>query len=371
MQKTASALWHELNELLAPGPRWRICAMASLTVVISTVLALALHLDNVWWAGISGFMSTQATRPSSIQRSILRVVGTASGAVLGFVMTPFMAYDHVAGCLFMFCLAFVGSLGVLVSPHGYAWLFCGITANLVAMMSLDNPTSALNLAVYRLLEVSLGSVVAVLVATVLASDDPGTAPPPAPGWSDLLGKNWQAVLHAFRAALTIMLLPLVWSWLDLPSLSQMIVTVAAVMAVPSLSSDPHETAQIVIQRGFHRLLGCFLGGLAALVFLATSMTQLLPWLAVLGAGVWVCCHVQASTRGVSYVGTQAAVVYVITLVQGWTPPDSIWPGIDRLAGMAGGLTILLIVTALIWPDAEQVESGGDVLPMKIGETSKN
>jgi uncharacterized membrane protein YccC len=143
MQETASALWQELKELTAPGPRWRICAMASLTVVISVVLALALHLDNVWWAGISGFMSTQATRPSSFHRSVLRVLGTAAGAALGFVLVPLIAYDHFAGALCMFSLALVGSLGVLVSVHGYAWLFLGITANLVLMTSLKVPKSCL------------------------------------------------------------------------------------------------------------------------------------------------------------------------------------------------------------------------------------
>jgi uncharacterized membrane protein YccC len=191
---------------------------------------------------------------------------------------------------------------------------------------------------------------------VLAPDDAGAPPPSAPGWSDLLGKNWQAVLHSFRAAIAIMMLPLIWSWLDLPSLSQMAITVAAVMAVPNLSSNPNETAAVVIQRVLHRLLGCFLGGAAALAFLAMSMTQLLPWLAVLGLGVWVAGHVQASSRGVGYIGSQAAIVYVITMVQGWAPPTSFWPGVDRLAGMVAGVAILLIVSALIWPDAELEEA---------------
>jgi uncharacterized membrane protein YccC len=326
--------------------------MATLTVVFSVVIAQALHLGDPWWAGISGFMSTQATRPGSLRRGGLRILGTVSGAVVGFAIAPWLAYDHVAGCLLIFCFAFIGGLGISVSPYGYAWLFFGITANMVLLMSLDAPLSALNSAVFRIAEVSVGTLVALLVATVLAPEDPGAATPTAPGWTDLLGRDWPAVLHASRAALAIMLLPLIWSWLDLPSLSQMAITVAAVMAVPSLSGDSNETARVVIQRGSHRLLGCFLGGAAALGLLALSLTDFLPWLAVLGAGVWVCGHVQASTRGVGYVGTQAAIVFIITLVQGWRPPDSILPAIDRFAGMSVGLVILLLVTVLIWPDPE-------------------
>ena len=352
MQGTFASLGQELRELGSPGPRVRTVAMATLAVVLSVAAALALHLDNVWWAGISAFMSTQATRPDSIRRGFLRMAGTVTGAVAGFVMTPWLAYDHVACFVFVFVFSLVGGVGVLVSPHGYAWLFFGITTNLVLLSSLTAPLSALNLAVYRVAEVGVGTITAILVAICIAPDDPAPAAPPAPGWTDLLGRNWQAVLHAFRAAITIMLLPLIWSWLDLTSFSQMAITVAAVMAVPSLSADPNETARMVTQRALHRLLGCFLGGAAALGVLALSITEFLPWLAVLGAGVWLCGHIQASTRGIGYVGAQAGIVYIITLVQSWAPPDSITPGIDRFAGMTAGLTILLFVTVLIWPDPE-------------------
>jgi len=336
--------------------------MAALAVILSVAAALALHLEDVWWAGISAFMSTQATRPASLQRAVMRIVGTVAGAGLGILVAPVLAHDHVAGSLLVLLFATVGGLGSLVSPHGYAWLFMGITANLILMASLTTPPSAFSLGVYRIIEVVVGVASALLIAAVLAPDDPAGIVSQAPGWSDLLGKNWQAVLHAFRAGIAIMLLPLVWGWLDLPGLSQMAISVAAVMAVPSLSADPDETARNVIGRAVHRLLGCFLGGIAALALLWLSITAFLPWLAALGAGIWVCCHVQASARGVGYVGTQAAIVFIITMVQGWSPADSILPAIDRFAGMACGLAVLLTVTAVIWPDpqgAEQHAVSGD------------
>ena len=58
-------------------------------------------------------------------------------------------------------------------------------------------------------------------------------------------------------------------------------------------------------------------------------------------------------HGVGYVGTQAGMVYIITLVQGASPPESIMPGIERFAGIVGGLAILLIVSLLIWPTDEE------------------
>jgi hypothetical protein len=42
-------------------------------------------------------------------------------------------------------------------------------------------------------------------------------------------------------------------------------------------------------------------------------------------------------------------VFITTLIQGWGPPSSILPGIERLAGITGGLLILLAVTLLTAP----------------------
>ncbi len=80
-----------------------------------------------------------------------------------------------------------------------------------------------------------------------------------------------------------------------------------------------------------------------------SIESFLPWLLMLMAGLWISAHVQASRRGIGYVGTQGAVVFISTLVQGWGPPASIAPGLDRFAGITGGLLILLAVSWLTAP----------------------
>jgi uncharacterized membrane protein YccC len=145
---------------------------------------------------------------------------------------------------------------------------------------------------------------------------------------------------------------LVWNWLDLPSLSQAAVTAATVMAVPALSADDAANQQRITERALHRLLGCLLGGIAGLACVTLSLDGVLPWLLLLTAGVWLAAHVQASARGIGYVGTQGAVVFICTLVQ---PPQSILPGISRFAGITGGLLILLAVSALTAPSTGAAE----------------
>jgi len=341
-------LWQEVRGIQFSGPRARLSTMTALSTALSVVIALALHMDYVWWAGISGFMSMQATRPGSIQRALLRVGGTIAGACLAILLTPWVAYDHVAGSLLVFAFATVGILGYQVSSHAFAWLFAGITVNLVVMSSLQDPTLAFHYAFYRTAEVAIGAAVALAIAFALAPDG-GAAPPPPPGWRQLLGRDWPRVLHAMRCGLTVMLLPWVWSWFNQLSLTQMSVTVAVIMSVPVAPGDPLESGRRVASQSLQRVMGCFIGGLAGLFLLALSFTEFLPWLLALTAVLWVGAYIQTSTKGVGYIGTQAALVLIMTLVQGWGPPDSILTGIARFAGMMAGLGILMVVSLIFWP----------------------
>ncbi len=344
-----SAVRQDLAETGFSGPRARLGAMATLSVAASTTAALTLHLDNVWWAAISGFMSIQASVPASLRKAFLRIIGTIAGAVAAVLLTPWLAYDHVAFCLVLMIVTTIGVVGVQVSPHGYAWLFTAITFDLILLMSLDRPVQAFDLAYYRTTEVIIGSLAAVVVALLLAPEEPGPAAAPPPGWTDLLGARWPVVLHAIRSGITVALIPIVWSWFELVDFSSMAITVAVVMAVPILSDHPVDQGRLIVDRALHRLIGCFLGGLAALACLKIPLTEFLPFMLVLASGVYVGTYLQGSQRGVGYVGTQATFVFIITLVQGFGPPTSIWPGIDRFGGMTGGLAILLVVSLLLWP----------------------
>jgi uncharacterized membrane protein YccC len=342
-------LWQEVVGIQFTGPRARQSSMTVLSTALSVVIALALHMDYVWWAGISGFMSMQATRPGSIQRALLRVGGTFAGACLAILLTPWVAYDHVAGSLLVFAFATLGILGYQVSSHAFAWLFAGITVNLIVMSSLQDPTVAFHYAFYRTAEVAIGSATALVIAFALAPDG-GAAPPPPPGWRQLWTRDWPRVLHAIRCGLTVMLLPWVWSWFNQLSLTQMSVTVAVIMAVPVAPGDPLESGRRIASQSLQRVMGCFIGGVAGLLLLALSLTEFLPWLLALSAVLWVGAYIQTSTKGVGYIGTQAVLVLIMTLVQGWGPPDSIMPGIARFLGMMAGLGILMVVSLIFWPE---------------------
>ena len=270
--------------------------------------------------------------------------------------------DEVAVCLALFVVNTAGMLGFLVSAYGYAWLLSAITTDMVLLALLSDPASVQAIAVDRCIEVTIGTLAAMIAAVLMAPDvKPSQAAQP-PGWSDLSGAQWPSVQHALRSGFGVMLVPLVWQGLALPNLSQTAVTAAAVMAVPAVSGDLAIDRQKITERAMHRLLGCLFGGVAGLACLAASVETLLPWLLMLSAGIWVAAHLQSSLRGIGYVGIQAAVVFICTLMQGAGPPASIWPGVERLAGITGGLLILFAASALTAPSHAQPSKPGPSEP---------
>ena len=352
LASAGTSLLKELTEIDVADPRAQQASMAALAVAISVTVASTMHLPDPWWAAISGFISTQATRPASVTKGVLRVIGTVSGAAVALFLVGWLAYDQVACCVALFIVCTIGIVALNVSPHGYAWLFFSVTFSLVLLMSLVDPLNAFDFAVYRSIEVIIGTIAAIIVATALApegSTDGAAAPP---GWTDLLGARWPAVLHAFRGGIAIAVIPVLWSYFYLPGLSATATTVASVLAVPVLADHPLDSNRKMVEKAIHRLLGCFVGGITALVLLAIPLSEFLPWLVSLAAGTWLFAFIQSSSRGIGYLGTQAAVVFMLTLVQGDGPPGSIMPALDRFAGITIGMTSLFIVCLLLEPGAE-------------------
>jgi len=71
------------------------------------------------------------------------------------------------------------------------------------------------------------------------------------------------------------------------------------------------------------------------------------WLLLLMAGVWLDSQIQSGSTGIGYVGTQAGLAFLLSMIQGQGPPLSPIPGIDRFAGIMAGLSLLLVITMVI------------------------
>jgi uncharacterized membrane protein YccC len=237
------ALYRDLLDVRWSGQRATTCFVTAISGTVATTLAMALHLDDIWWATISGFMATQATTPASLRKGVLRIVGTVAGAGAVVLLSPLLVDDPVLVTLLIFVASTFGILGLLVSAHGYAWMLAAITVDMVLMNLLSDPHSTLEVAASRTAEVAVGTGAAMLVSVLAALEE--TEPPADthPGWRHLLDAQWPATEYAIRAAIAVVTVPWVWAWLHVPSDAQIAITITAVMALPALGTDPQADQQ--------------------------------------------------------------------------------------------------------------------------------
>src|SRR6266446_2973918 len=378
LREIPSALATELRSLQLHGPRGLEAAEAAASVTLAVLGALALHSDAPWWAGISAFMVTRASPSVALSRGIMRTVGSVVGAVTGLAVLRLFVYQSLPFCLSLFVLSCIGLFGFVSSRNGYAWVVGTVTACLVMLMSFDQPQVAFTTAVNRVAEVTIGTVASLVVCALSpAPAETGTAPaaglvppPPLAFWRRRYGVEllrWlpgkrRLLFHACRGGLTVMLMPALADWLAPVSPVTMGLTVVMVMSIPTTAIlEPDSPA--IIQRAAHRIIGCLIGALMGLACLAFIGSDFVLWIVLIPPGIWLCSQIQTGTTGISYIGTQAMFAYLMSMVQGQGPPDSISPGFERLVGVMGGLSILFVITLILslipLPQPSTVRAGSD------------
>jgi uncharacterized membrane protein YccC len=358
LREIPASLATELRSLEWRGRRGLEAAEAAASVTLATLAALALHSDEPWWAAITAFMVTRAAPIEAISRGLMRIAGSIVGALAALIVLRLFVYETVPFLCCLFLLSTIGLFGFSTSRFGYAWLIGAVTACLVMLMSFDRPESAFDTAVNRVIDVGIGTAASFIVCALSplpegagALAPPLLEPPPLAFWRRRYGaelRRWlpgsgSLLINACRGGLTVMLLPALAEWLAPVSPVTIGITAVMVMGIPT-TAIAHSDNSAIIQRGAHRLIGCLVGALIGLAALAFIGDNFLLWIGLIPSGIWLCSQIQNGTTGISYIGTQAMFAYLMSMLQGQGPPDSISPGLERLVGVLGGLTILLIVT---------------------------
>jgi Fusaric acid resistance protein family/Fusaric acid resistance protein-like len=260
------------------------------------------------------------------------------GATIGFIGAGIISH-HLA---FLFLVAGYTAFTIYAqerAEHGYAFLLSGITVVLIMFGSLETPGKALDLAFYRGFEILVGVFVACTVDYALADAAAPGAVPPRPGvFGSPVDRELAAI--AITGGVAIALIPQIWETLDLPGLGQTPIT--AFMIVVSLRLEAG-------WRTLTRLAGCLLGGawgLAAMHFVGGSFW---PWLLTLFLGLYLAAHINQGKGDAAYVGMQAGIAIVISMVQGQGPSTDISSAILRLVGIFGGAIVVSLAQPTITP----------------------
>jgi len=318
-----------------------------LSVALAIAFAHLVGAHNVGWAAFSGYMVMRSQLAESLNRGLLRVIGTACGAGVAWGIATYAGQSPLVAGI---ALALVGGLTMYASltrRHSYAWLFTGLTFAMVILDAVDAPLAEVGRFVRtRVLEVGAGTcaciVVSLLSAWTLrpAIHGPQHLRRPRPGGA---GPAWHlhAAISALQVACCLGALPLLAQRAGGELASQAAITIMAAMVVPLAALT--DGSGSVRRRSFLRLAGCLLGATCGALALVFSAGNVPATLLLMAAGVMLGRHVENSGSGIAYLGTQFALVFLVVFV----PDDyrfiSSQPGWSRLAGILVGLACLLLV----------------------------
>ena len=246
----------ELRALDWRGRQARLAACASLGAVGAVLLALALHLDNPWWAGISAISIVQADRRQPWRAPPSAGLAQSSARVIGLLLAPLVVW-HLP---FTIACAAVASFTVYAqerTTHSYAVLLGG--RHRAAGFVRHAASTRAGAAFGRLSQPGgdgrhrgrRHSSVKYCILTPLLQLPPSTS---------LVFSRAPSIESCSAIALTggfaVAAIPIIWTTFDLPSLGQTPIT--AFVVVTAMRADPYLKAVA-------RLVGCCLGGLYGLL----------------------------------------------------------------------------------------------------------
>jgi len=158
--------------------------------------------------------------------------------------------------------------------------------------------------------------------------------------------NFVYLQFAFKAVLAAMVTYVIYTGLQWPGIHTAMQT-CIILALPSLGATTH--------KGITRLLGCFLGSLAALVatvFAVPHLDSIVGLLAmslpVIAAGAWIAV---GSPRS-NYIGVQMMFAFALAQLGSFGPVTDVTEIRDRLVGILLGLAVSITVYTLLWPERE-------------------
>jgi len=336
-----------LKTFAEPGPRLVDEIECVLSVLLAILFAHVVGAHNVSWAAFSGYMVMRGHVSQSLLRGVLRIVGTGAGAALALAVVPVILPSLAAVTAAAALVGGVTLYCALTRRRAYAWLFIGLTFEMILLDKLEYPArSVIAFAETRVLEVIAGTLACLLVSAAstltVRRRWPAASPPPVRqfGWHP------QAARHAGKAALALALLPLLWWLLAIPQLAQSAITIMAVMLVP-VTNLGASGFSAVSRRVLHRAAGCLAGGALAALLLLAALGSAPVLIVATALGVMVGRHIENGRGSISYAGTQFTLAILVTLVPDSYAAAAIGPGLDRLIGILVG-SVLLEPVLLAW-----------------------
>ncbi len=190
-------LWDDLHGWAsAKSAALRLCFRMTVAGVLAYALAEMLALPQGYWAVFSSIIIMQASVGGSVKATIDRLIGTIGGAVAGAIVAYVVPHQNLVTLGIALVVALVPLTLLAALRPGYR--VAPLTAVIVLLTPGAQQLGPLGSAFYRILEITLGSLVGLVVSLVIVPARAhglviGTAARMLGHLADLLG-DWLAIL---------------------------------------------------------------------------------------------------------------------------------------------------------------------------------
>ena len=280
----------------------------------------------------------------------MRIAGTLAGYLVGLTCASLTEGNPAGQAVALFLIGAIGMSMRYRSQFSYAWVIGSATAFILLVLDITNPSSAYKTGLFRLYEVISGVIAAGLCQRLLAPllglapvkiDSISVTQPIAAEPEAGLGTM------AMIGGLAPVVITVIWSWLNLPSLVQAIVTAFVTIDRKATAAQSRVT---------QRILGCLLGGAVGLLTAAFAFSWWV-WSFVLFGGIFAFSRLHLSKGPSSYIGMQGGVAFILAMVTGNHPPDTIVPVIGRVAGISCGVLVVATIGLMLRLQQEKSLAG--------------
>ncbi|MAZ40170.1 MAG: hypothetical protein CMF49_08615 [Legionellales bacterium] len=127
-------------------------------MVLAASIAIVIHAENPYWAVFSVILMMQSTLGASLERGLLRLLGTFVGVALGYFLAGLVVNYEILYYLTVFLVITLANYLSLNSKYPYGFIVLGITVYIILAALLMNTQTTYQFAIWRGIEIAIGVV---------------------------------------------------------------------------------------------------------------------------------------------------------------------------------------------------------------------
>ena len=165
---TGPTWWRERVKAVTENLAVRHGIKFGLAGTLSVFVALLVRLPEPAWALITVFVVMLAQFVGAdAEKSVMRVIGTIGGESSDICLPLASNSSRFSTCCWWVLWSVSGPPCSATPSYPYAFLLCALTTMVVASNGMNNPAFSWQPALWRIVEVCVGVIVAVLVSSLL------------------------------------------------------------------------------------------------------------------------------------------------------------------------------------------------------------